>query len=342
MGIIDQIGSSIASGAASAVGNIPSALLNYGINNLIQDRQVRKSKELLDYQWKNYQSPEAQVRSMAAAGLNPAVTLGGQGSFAAPAASLPTTAPVQIDGVSDMLSSLTQLKKVDKENELVDQEIYKTLSEKGLIDEQRHGQVVANTILEAYGDKEAAARIANLGGQTALYASQKDLNKAEESLQQFKGETEKVYKELLHENKLKAALEVKNYQRYIESVISSNKASAQSSVASAHESESKVTLNQHQQELIDYQRDFQDMVNKVKRANLSSEMLTNLKQMLSDRALSEAQKKEADLRLSHVEAFINARNMSAAWREFDNACNWISSKISASISGSFGISEVNK
>lgn len=335
MGVIDQIGSSIASGAASAVGNIPGALVNYGINNLIQDRQVRKSKELLDYQWKNYQSPEAQVKSMAAAGLNPAVTLGGNGSFAAPSASLPTTAPVQIDGVSDMLSSLTQLKKVDKENELVDQEIYKTLSEKGLIDEQRHGQVIANLIAEQYGDKEVAARIANLGGQTALYASQKDLSKAEENLQKLKGETEKVYKDLLRENKLKAALEVKNYQRYIESVISSNNASAKASVASAHESESKVELNQHQLELIDYQKDFQDMVNKVKRANLSSEMLTDLKKMLSDRALSEAQKKEAELRLSHVEAFINARNMSAAWREFDNACNWISSKISASISGSF-------
>lgn len=342
MGVIDQIGSSIASGMAGTIGSLPGTLVNLGLSNYLQDRQVSKSKELLDYQWKNYQSPEAQVKAMTAAGLNPAAMFGGQGSFAAPAASLPTTAPVQVDGVSDTLNSLTQLKKVDKENQLVDQEIYKTLSEKGLIDEQRHGQVVANTILEAYGDKEAAARIANLGGQTALYASQKDLNKAEESLNQLKGETEKVYKELLHENKLKAALEVKNYQRYIESVISSNKASAQASVASAHASESQVELNSHQKDLIDYQKDFQDMVNKVKRANLSSEMLTDLKKMLSDRALSEAQKKEAELRLSHVEAFINARNMSAAWREFDNACNWISSKISASISGSFGISEVNK
>lgn len=233
MGVIDQIGSSVASGMAGTIGSLPGTLVNLGLGNYLQDRQLSKSKELLDYQWKNYQSPEAQVRSMAAAGLNPAATLGGHGSFSAPAASLPTSAPVQVDGVSDVLSSLTQLKKVDKDNELVDQEIYKTLAEKGLIDEQRHGQVVANTILEAYGDKEAAARIANLGGQTALYASQQDLNKANESLVNLKKETEKVYKDLLHENKLKAALEVKNYQRYIESVISSNQASVKASEASA-------------------------------------------------------------------------------------------------------------
>ena len=100
MGIIDQIGSSIASGMGGTIGSLPGTLVNLGIGNYLQDRQLSKSKELLDYQWKNFQSPEAQVRSMAAAGLNPAATLGGHGSFAAPSASLPSTAPVQVDGVS--------------------------------------------------------------------------------------------------------------------------------------------------------------------------------------------------------------------------------------------------
>lgn len=227
MGVIDQIGSALASGLSSTIGGIPGAIVNFGLNSLMQDQQVNKSKELMKYQWDNFQSPKAQVESMAAAGLNPAVTLGGHGSFASPNAVMPSSnAPIQVDGVAAMLGSLTQLKKVDKDNELVDAEIYKTLAEKGLIDEQRHGQAIANTIAMEYGDKEAAARIANLGAQAALYASQEKLSDAEKSLTDLKGETEKVYKELVGKNKLKAALEVKNYQRYIDSVVSSNRAGA--------------------------------------------------------------------------------------------------------------------
>ena len=139
MGFIDQIGSALASGASSAVGGLPGALVNLGLNTFTQNQQVEKSKELMKYQWDNFMSPKAQVESMAAAGLNPAVTLGGHGSFASPNSVMPSSnAPIQVDGVSDMLGSLTQLKKVDKDNELVDQEIYKTLAEIGLLDEQRH------------------------------------------------------------------------------------------------------------------------------------------------------------------------------------------------------------
>lgn len=228
MGFIEQIGSSVASGLGSAIGGLPVAGLNGLLNIFGMSKQQDYAKDLMDYQWQKFGSPKAQVQALAAAGINPAVAFGhgGTGAFAQPSVHMPTSAPVQVDGVAPMLSSLTQLKKVDKDNELVDQQIYKTLSEKNLIDEQRFGEAIANTILREYGDKEAAARIANLGGQTALFAAQKDFIKADETLVQLKQSTEKVYKELVEQNKLKAALEVKNYQRYIDSVISSNRSGA--------------------------------------------------------------------------------------------------------------------
>ena len=184
MGIIDQIGSSIASGLSGAIGGLPSAGVNLLLNTVGMNQQKSTSKDLMDYQWKNFMSPQAQVNALAAAGINPAVALGqgGTGAFASPSAAMPSSAPVAVDGVSNMISSLTQLKKVDKENELVDQEIYKTLAEKGLIEEERHGQVIANTIAFQYGDKEAAARIANLGAEAALAASQKDKVESDKTL----------------------------------------------------------------------------------------------------------------------------------------------------------------
>lgn len=317
MGFIDQIGSSIASGLTGVVGSLPGALVNYGFGNLLQDRQVSKSKELLDYQWKNYQSPEAQVKAMAAAGLNPAATLGGHGSFAAPAASMPSTAPVQVEGVADMLSSLTQLKKVDKENELVDQEIYKTLAEKGLIDEQRHGLVIANIIAAEYGDKEAAAKVANLGAQAALYASQKDQVEAEKMLTDLKRDTEQIYQGLLHQNKLKAALEVKNYQRYIESLIESNKASAVASRASATASNAAAKASEASAELTTSQKDYQEIINGAERATSHAKRINLLKRLETSNVLSEEQQKKARIMINRYDWLIKEKNMTKAQDYFD-------------------------
>lgn len=274
MSLLDQIGSSLASGVSSFVGGLPVSGFNMLMNHLGMNQQMSSAKEMMDYQWDKFGSPKAQVNALAAAGINPAVALGqgGTGAFAQPLDSMPSSVPVQIDNVAPMLSSLTQLKKVDKDNELVDQQIYKTLSEKNLIDEQRHGQNIANIILREYGDKEAAARIANLGGQTALYAAEKDFTKANESLIKLKQDTEKVYKVLLNENKLKAALEVKNYQRYIDSVIVSNQKSAN---------------------LAEKQADFQQIVNEIKESGKTFELENLIRKYQAENKVSDASAEQA-------------------------------------------------
>lgn len=303
MGFLEQIGSSIASGLGSSIGGLITSPINYLFGNLSQDRQVSKSKELMDYQWNHFQSPKAQVESMASAGLNPAGVFGGHGSFASPQAAMPTSTPVQIDGVSDMLSSLTQLKKVDKDNELVDQEIYKTLAEKNLIDEQRHGQAIANTILHEYGDKEAAARVANLGGQTALYSAEKDLAKANESLTDLKKETEKIYQGLVKQNKLKAALEVKNYQRYIDSVVESNR-------ASARQSETQADLNVSN-------KSYQDIVNDIKESGKTFELENLIRSWQSENKVSDATAEQAYTMLARYRQLNeNDRNAGAKYLNY--------------------------
>lgn len=332
MGVIDQIGSAIASGVSSTLGGLPGAAVNFGLNTLTQNQQVKKSKELMKYQWDNFLSPEAQVRSMASAGLNPAVTLGGHGSFASPNAVMPSSnAPIQVDGVSDMLGSLTQLKKVDKENELVDQEIYKTLAEKGLIDEQRHGQVIANTIAMEYGDKEAAARIANLGAQASLYASQEDLAKAEKTLTVLKGETEKVYKDLVEKNKLKAALEVKNYQRYIDSVIESNRKSAKLAEAQTLESGARTSNIESDTKIKDLDWD-------IRHANKDEEIDAAFNRFLSERNVSAAVKTEAELKLKRIKNLIKSRNTSEVYEGIDDFMSWLSGHIGLSGSASLSMS----
>lgn len=104
-------------GAGLAAGN--TALNSIGIG-----QQTGASKDLMDYQWKNFTSPQAQVRSVAAAGLNPAAVLSeGKGSFASPSVSMPTVSPVQMDGVDTLANYLvakTQAEKNKVDTKLTD------------------------------------------------------------------------------------------------------------------------------------------------------------------------------------------------------------------------------
>lgn len=312
MGFIEQIGSSLASGLSGVIGGLPSAGVNMLLNTIGMKQQKDAAKDMMDYQWKNFQSPQAQVNALAAAGINPAVALGqgGTGAFASPSPSMPSSVPVAVDGVANMLSSLTQLKKVDKENELVDQEIYKTLAEKGLIDEQRHGQAIANTIAFQYGDKEAAAKVANLGAQAALAASQKDNVEAEKLLVDLKRDTEKIYQGLLKQNKLKAALEVKNYQRYIDSLVNSNNASAEASRASA-------TASSASAELTTSQKDYQELINNLERATSHAKRMNLLNRLATSDVLSEEAKKKSRIMINRYNWLIKEKENTKAGDYFD-------------------------
>lgn len=98
-------------GAGMAAGN--TALNAIGIG-----QQTGASEDLMKYQWDNFMSPRAQVREMAAAGLNPGAVLGsGKGSFASPSVGMPSVAPVQIGGV-DTLANYLVAKSQAKRNEV--------------------------------------------------------------------------------------------------------------------------------------------------------------------------------------------------------------------------------
>lgn len=92
-----------------------SGLLNTGLNALNMGAQTKAAKELMDYQWKNFQSPKAQVAAMGAAGLNAGALFGdGKGNFASPSVAMPSSVPVQIDGVASMANYLTAVSNAKK------------------------------------------------------------------------------------------------------------------------------------------------------------------------------------------------------------------------------------
>ena len=107
----------VASGIG-ALGSLGSSFLNGMFNRSAMKDQIEASKELMDYQWDKFQSPLAQVNALAHAGINPSVALGqgGSGFTATPSASMPTSVPPQIGGISDIASfvkAMAEAKKAD-------------------------------------------------------------------------------------------------------------------------------------------------------------------------------------------------------------------------------------
>lgn len=327
MSFLGDLGLSAANGVLSVVGN------------QIASSSARKN---LDYQMEKYYSPKAQVNNLAAAGINPAVAFGNQsptfsggGQLQMPQNPLSGIGTTSLTDLANYMNAKANAKKSGAETRNLD------------IDAQ--AKQFELDLSKYFSAPEKIAALTLAWKNVMLTNDEHNINEwkqeTEKALSQLKGYERDSAKKLLENMDIQ--IQQENTQRSENIKLTKEKQKTEvtqqsANRASAVASESQAQLNEHQQQLVDFQRDFQDMVNKVKRSNLSSEMLTNLKKLLADRRLSEAQQKEAELRLSHVQAFINARNMSAAWREFDNACNWISSKISASISGSFGISEVTK
>lgn len=318
----------------TGLGSLGGSLINGSIglvgNKVAHDQAMKDLK----YQWNTMYSPQAQVRNMAAAGLNPAAAFGNQA---------PVISGSQMNLPQNPLGGIGTSSLSDLANYVnAKANAVKSGAETRKTDLEADAISFENELNKIFKQPE---RVANL--MSAYKAMQ--LQDDEHSINEWRKSKEKALSELTGVqrdtatkifNNMDVQIEQENRQREESIKLTKEKQKTEgtqqsANLASAEASRSQATLNEHQKQLIDYQSEFQDMVNKVKRSNLSSEMLTELKKILANRALSEAEQKEAQLRMQHVEAFINARNNSAAWREFDNACNWISSKISASISGSF-------
>lgn len=83
---------------------------------------LEMQKRLMDYEWKNFNSPKAQIASLAEAGLNPAVALG-QGGFVrgvSPSGSAPQLAQSDIglsgQDFANTILALSQAKKAGSES----------------------------------------------------------------------------------------------------------------------------------------------------------------------------------------------------------------------------------
>lgn len=157
--------SAIATGI-NAFGGLLGSGISQSYNRENMALQSQYAKELMDYQWSKYQSPEAQVAAMTRAGLNPAVMFGsgGKGAFAAPSSSMPSSSPIQVPNVFDISSTAAFIKSVAdakkagmdtklSEQEIKNKEVERQLNEFNLDLQKQFGKSFKSVELEkAYKD----------------------------------------------------------------------------------------------------------------------------------------------------------------------------------------------
>lgn len=115
--IVPAVGAALVTGGMNMLGGA----LNNIVNRSNMDYQVEQAKQLAKYQWDNFQSYPAQVRSMIKAGLNPSALLGqgGSGTTASPSINMPTSAPVDMglsaNSLADAIKTIAEAKKTGLE-----------------------------------------------------------------------------------------------------------------------------------------------------------------------------------------------------------------------------------
>lgn len=101
----------------SVAGSAFNGLMNSAFNSMNMESQAEVSRDLMDYQWKNFSSPQAQVKAWSEAGFSPVHIFGngGSGSSAVPSVPSVSHSPIMTDGVQNMANFAKSFNE-DKKN----------------------------------------------------------------------------------------------------------------------------------------------------------------------------------------------------------------------------------
>ena len=234
------------------IGNLLGGALTQSYNRENMELQSEYAKDLMSYQWHNFNSYEAQVRSMIAAGLNPSVLYGhGSSQAASPSVNMPSSAPVQIPNVfdmsslSDMISSVAQAKKAGMDIDLIEQEIKN-------LEVQRQTQKFELELKQQFGKDFKSVELANLYRKLLLASDSHDLNVQEKALNDWKLSNSKIENAMLRQKLENLPIAIKLENKLQEEKAKTERAHQNALSASAAQSRANAKLIASQQWQQDY------------------------------------------------------------------------------------------
>lgn len=201
-----SLGGALGLGAASGLVNLGGSFLSSAFNRDAAEeamrQQVQASKELFAWQQKNYLSPSAQVKNVAAAGLMPSsqfgnhspVNVGGQ-------LALPTAPSYGLDVGTQSLGEVAQLlvgaaeaKKAGVEVPNIEED-----TRSKVLENER--QEFENMLLKKYGLQKSAADLALAEQNVKLAMAQTDVSIQEKAVKEWTAAKEKAMSEVNEVNR---------------------------------------------------------------------------------------------------------------------------------------------
>lgn len=304
----------------TGLGALGGSLINGSLGLLGQDRQLAKSKELLDYQWNKMYSPLAQVKNLAAAGVNPAAAFANNapvfnsgGQLSMPDNPFGGIGTSSLTDISNYLLAKANAKKAGADTRKADAEADAVSFENELNRVFKQPERVAN-LMSAYKSLQL---------QDDEHSRNEWINAKEKALSELTGiqkdTAEKVF------NNMDTQIKLENMQRQEEIKLTqekqkTEKTSQSANVAAANASNTQADVNRAVRRLQSALADVEESGKTYKIESLISEYQKN-------KSISDADAKEANIKLSRLRELEYKRD-SRLFGEVDNFLEWIKGKVS--------------
>ena len=310
----------IVGGLIVAGASIASSLLNSGAQHIAANEQKNNEKELLDYQMKKYNSPQAQVNNLGAAGVNPAVAFGNNspvlnsgGSFGG--LSLPDFG-IGTSSMSD-LASYIQAAASAKKAGVETKSVEKTIENQSIQNEREQFELL---LRQKYGLGKAAADLALAQENVSLAKQKGDINDLDKALKQWSVAKEKAVSQAEETKRDILIKELANTDKRLDLENAESDARRRASEASAAASYSLAALNNENRRL-------QSALADIEEAGKSDKIAALISKYQADGSISDADAEEAKIKYERLCDIDNKRS-TFFFREVDDFTEWLKSKIS--------------
>ena len=309
---LSDLGKGIASTAASGV-------INTGLGILGQNLVNKQARDNYQWQYDNFLSPKAQVKSLTAAGLNPAAVFGNNapvlnsGGMSIPANPLGGIGTSSLSDISNYIMAKSQAKKNGAEVKNLDIDA-----------EAKQFELDLNKLFSS------PERVANL---TAAWKNVR-LQDDEHNIKQWTAAKEKALSELsgVQRDTAQKVLDNMDIQikqenkqreediRLIQEKQRTEKTSQKANVASANASDAAASVSRENRRL-------QAALADIEEAGKLDKINSLIAEYKKNGSISDADAKEADIKLSRLNQ-IQDKRTSYFFKEVDGLTEWLKSKIS--------------
>ena len=308
MGFIEDLGLQATGGFLNSIGSF-----------LGMKTSGQQQKELLDYQMNKYYSPSAQVKNLAAAGINPAVAFGNQSPVFSGGGSMPNVTPPEFGIGTTSLTDLGNYIKAMSDAKKNSADTDKALAETDAIKFQ-------NDLQKEFGYQKWTTDLA-LAYQNVLLAQKtNDIKEQEKAINEFKKASESALatsnehqRDILKKRLENTDTELRLANKLQEEKAKTEKSAQSANYASANASNTQADVNRQVRRLQSALADIEEGGKTEKIKSLIAEYQKN-------QSISDADAKEAEVKLSRLESIQDKRS-STFFREVDNYLEWLKDKV---------------